>query len=81
MGQVQTAVTEYCSCEHIACVCSIRKNHKPECLFRKAATCAIPIACEHDRDCCPECDACNCGAGVTANDFRAFPRRLVAHAP
>ena len=47
-------------CGHIACVCDIKAKHKEDCLFRIAATCSIPVECEHGYDVCPECDPCNC---------------------
>lgn len=59
-----------CTCEHIACVCNLRLRHAEGCKFRRSATCAIPIECDHGRDVCPECDPCTCGAGVAAEDFR-----------
>lgn len=41
--------------------CMIRVLHDEGCRYRLAATCPIPIPCEkHERDVCPECDACNC---------------------
>lgn len=50
-------------CQHFSCVCEIRRLHKEGCRYRRAATCAVPISCEpHDRDVCPECDSCSCGA-------------------
>lgn len=48
-------------CGHISCVCGIIKSHKPDCLFRKAATCSVGIECEHGYDVCPKCDPCFCG--------------------
>jgi hypothetical protein len=49
------------TCHHFSCICQIQKEHVEECLFRKAATCTIPIACEqHNRDTCPICDPCTC---------------------
>lgn len=58
-------------CGHLACVCVIQGRHAKGCKFRIAATCAVGIECEHGRDCCPECDACTCGAGVAEADFGA----------
>lgn len=40
--------------------CQIRAVHREDCRFRRAATCAVPIECEHGRDACPVCDACTC---------------------
>lgn len=56
-------------CKHIACVCVAQRRHAESCRFRLALTCAVPIECEHGCDVCPECDACDCGAGVEAQDF------------
>ena len=50
-----------CTCDHIACVCNIKARHKKDCKFRKAATCAVGIECDHGYDVCPICDPCNCG--------------------
>jgi hypothetical protein len=57
------------NCGHLACVCSINRRHNEGCKFRRAATCPVGIACRHDRDTCPDCDPCTCGAEVTAEDF------------
>lgn len=35
-------------------------SHQATCKFRRAATCAVGIECEHGRDCCPICDPCTC---------------------
>lgn len=51
---------EGCTCGQLACVCSVISNHHPECKFRKATTCSIPIECDHGRDVCPICDPCTC---------------------
>lgn len=48
------------TCGHFACVCGIRKKHAEGCRFRTAATCAVPIECDHGRDVCPVCDPCTC---------------------
>lgn len=49
-----------CDCGHISCVCAILRGHVDGCKFRLAATCAIPIECDHGHDVCPECDPCTC---------------------
>ncbi len=49
-----------CTCGHITCVCYINDNHDALCNFKRATTCSIPVECEHGRDVCPICDACNC---------------------
>ena len=49
------------ACGMLACVCDIKAKHKPECRFLLAATCAVPIECEHGYDVCPKCDPCECG--------------------
>lgn len=48
------------TCGHLACVCDILAAHVEGCRFRLAATCAIPIECDHGRDVCPICDPCTC---------------------
>ena len=35
-------------------------EHVEGCRRRKAATCAIPIECDHGFDVCPVCDPCTC---------------------
>ena len=52
------------TCGHLACVCLIQSLHGPTCKFRVSATCAVPIECEHGRDCCPICDPCTCNPRV-----------------
>jgi hypothetical protein len=41
---------------------TLARGHKPDCQFRIAETCAIPVECEHGHDVCPICDPCTCGA-------------------
>lgn len=48
------------TCKHFACVCGIIVMHNENCPFRKAATCAVAIECDHGFDVCPECDPCTC---------------------
>jgi hypothetical protein len=48
-------------------------NHARYCRFRVARECAIPVACEHNVDVCPECDPCTC-----TNPPRADRRRRVS---
>lgn len=51
-----------CDCQLLQCVCTEARKHKPDCRFRIALTCAIPIECEeHKFDVCPTCDPCTCG--------------------
>jgi hypothetical protein len=62
-GEVRETTTDALACDtckHFACVCGIREKHHEECRFRVAATCAIPIECDHGRDVCPTCDPCTC---------------------
>ncbi len=47
-------------CGHYGCVCAIKVAHVEDCSFRRAATCAVGIECEHGRDVCPICDPCTC---------------------
>jgi hypothetical protein len=49
-------------CGYLACVCEVLAAHKNGCRFRLAATCAIPVECDHGLDVCPTCDPCTCGA-------------------
>lgn len=56
-------------CKHLACVCVVKRRHDEDCPFRISVTCAIPIECEHGYDTCPLCDPCNCGAGISKEDF------------
>lgn len=53
-------------CGHIACVCKIQKVHDDDCKFRRAATCPIPIECDHGYDVCPMCDPCTCDTETKA---------------
>ena len=53
---------EDCDCGLLQCACAEARQHKKECVYRLALTCAIPIECEeHKRDVCPICDLCTCG--------------------
>lgn len=52
-------------CGHLACVCIIEQLHKLGCTFRLAATCAVPIECQHGYDVCPTCDPCTCATVTT----------------
>lgn len=45
------------------CICELKKKHKPDCRFLKAASLSIELACEHGYQACPICDPCDCGAG------------------
>lgn len=51
-------------CGHLACVCAILATHGKGCDYRRAATCAVPIECEHGFDVCPTCDPCTCKPAV-----------------
>jgi len=51
---------ELCCCDHIVCVCAEKRKHKKKCRYRISISCPIGIPCDHGRDVCPECDACNC---------------------
>lgn len=62
------------ACGMLACTCNIQRRHSDDCKFRLAATCSIPIECDHGYDVCPQCDPCTCMAGVATEDFRAAPR-------
>lgn len=57
-------IEECIVCGHLSCVCEILTTHQVDCAFRLAATCAVPIECEHDFDVCPKCDPCTCGAAT-----------------
>lgn len=58
------------TCGFFSCVCTARSRHKSECRFLVAAACPVGIACEkHGYDVCPDCDACDCGAGVAGADL------------
>lgn len=48
-------------------------GHAPDCQFRIAETCAIPVECEHGHDCCPICDPCTCGKNATSNEVEDLP--------
>ena len=61
-------------CGHLACVCQILSDHIDGCRFRLAATCPVPIECEHGRDCCPECDPCTCAAVIALDDHWGVPQ-------
>lgn len=50
------------TCGHLSCVCQIAATHSADCPFRLASTGGIGIACDHGRDVCPICDACNCAS-------------------
>lgn len=43
---------------------SAERDHAPDCKWRVALLCAIPIECPHGYDVCPECDPCTCGPAV-----------------
>lgn len=49
------------TCKQCPCCCGVRKNHDPDCKFRRAVACPAAIECEHGRDVCPICDPCTCG--------------------
>lgn len=51
---------ENCFCDQIACVCKLVEGHKAKCRFRTSVLCPVAIECDHGRDVCPDCDACNC---------------------
>lgn len=55
----------------VACeACTARARHRDGCAFRRAVTCPVGIACrEHERDVCPICDQCDCGAVAIRNAF------------
>lgn len=38
----------------------LQYSHERGCPHLVAATCAVPIECEHGRDVCPTCDPCTC---------------------
>lgn len=60
---------EPCSeCEYTACICRIRREHKPECRYRRTVLAEVPIAeCPNHPGsvACTECASCDCG-GVKA---------------
>lgn len=47
-------------CQHLACICAILAGHATDCPFRRAATCAVGIECDHGYDVCGICDPCTC---------------------
>lgn len=49
-------------CGFFECVCAARTKHAPSCRLLRAMSMWVSIPCEHDRDVCPTCDACDCGA-------------------
>lgn len=55
-------------CGFISCVCEVRKNHVPECKFRKAMETSVGIECDHGYDVCPTCDPCTCEAKTRGQD-------------
>lgn len=46
------------------------EEHRQGCRTRTAATCAVPIECEHGYDVCPRCDPCTC-AEIMSRDYDA----------
>lgn len=63
-----------CDCQLLSCVCAEARTHAKDCRFRKALTCAIPIACEaHGYDVCPVCDPCTCGPSKVADHVNVQP--------
>lgn len=51
-GEIKETTTEEMGCDtcgHLSCVCGLRKAHEEGCKFRLAATCAVPIECDHGR--------------------------------
>lgn len=69
MSDKKTPGAACVTCKHYSCVCTIKSRHKANCSFRVSATGTVPIECEHGRDVCGVCDACTCGAGITAEDL------------
>ena len=58
------------TCQRFSCICVARSRHAADCRFLISASCPVGIECdEHGRDVCPKCDACTCGAGVSAADL------------
>lgn len=50
-----------CDCNLIQCTCLAARQHKLECRYRFAMTCAIPISCTpHGLYVCTTCDPCSC---------------------
>lgn len=53
------------TCVYVVCECATWTAHAATCQQRRAALCAVPIACdEHGHDVCPICDPCTCGQGT-----------------
>lgn len=53
----------YCEWVETVAAIPVRGNapgHIAECKYRRACDCAIPIACTHGYDVCPQCDPCTC---------------------
>lgn len=59
-------IPESCAkCGHLTgCVCTLKKEHKKGCLFRRAALLSVEVACPHGFQACPKCDPCRCGIVV-----------------
>lgn len=53
-----------CSHQGRDCAC-VPNKHAADCRLYIAATLQFGIECDHGYDVCPQCDPCNCGAGVS----------------
>lgn len=70
---MKNPITEsvFCSrCGLINCICGIHRDHRPGCLFLRAASLSIEIACEHGLQACPKCDPCDCGIASEIEGIR-----------
>jgi hypothetical protein len=60
--------TECATCGYVCCVCALRREHNPECRYRRTVLAELPVAeCPNHPGsvACTECASCNCG-GVKA---------------
>ena len=48
-------------CHYVACLCALRRAHKPACIRRRAILAKPVVFCEkHRRAACFECWPCDC---------------------
>jgi len=55
-------------CGYAACICRVKREHKPDCRYRRTVLAEIPVAecANHPGSvACTVCASCDCG-GVTA---------------
>lgn len=61
-----------CEEERMSGAVGVRMIHHEKCLFIKAATCAVPIECNHGFDVCPVCDPCFCDTPLDNGPHTAY---------